>query len=66
MLATQRCNSDVQIPYRFPIDECWHCCSREACLGKSDRYIIESAQVAQDAQTGYAFDYCTKKTTYGI
>ena len=61
MLATQRCNSDVQIPYRFPIDESWHCCSREGCLGKSDRYIIESAQVAQDAQTGYACDYCTKR-----
>ena len=61
MLATQRCNSDVQIPYRFPIDKCLHCCPREECLGKSDRYIIESAQVAQDAQAGYACDYCTKR-----
>ena len=61
MLATQRCNSDVQIPYRFPIDRCLHCCPREECSGKSDRYIIESAQVAQDAQAGYACDYCTKR-----
>ena len=61
MLATQRCNSDVQIPYRFPIDRCLHCCSREDCLGKSDRFIIEAAQIAQDAQAGYACDYCTKR-----
>jgi hypothetical protein len=61
MLATQRCNSDVQIPFRFPIDRCIHCCSREACLGKNDKDIIESAQFAQDAQAGYACDYCTKR-----
>ena len=61
MLATQRCNSDVQIPYRFPIDRSIHCCNREACLKKFDRDIIEAAQVAQDAQAGYACDYCTKR-----
>ena len=26
ILATQRCSSDVQIPYRFPIDQSLHCC----------------------------------------
>ena len=61
MLATQRCNSDVQIPYRFPIDKCWHCCSSESCLRDNDKYIIELAQIAQDAQAGYACDYCTKR-----
>ena len=61
MLATQRCNSDVQIPYRFPIDQCVHCCHREACIKNNDRHIIESAQIAQDAQAGYACDYCTKR-----
>ena len=61
MLVTQRCNSDVQIPYRFPIHKTFHCCSRQACLGKSDWHVIEAAQIAQDAQAGYACDYCTKR-----
>ena len=30
-------------------------------LDKSDKYIIEAAQIAQDAQAGYACDYCTKR-----
>ena len=62
MLAAQRCNSDVQIPYRFPITECVHCCSDEACVKNShDDTIIESTQVAQYAHAGYACDYCTKR-----
>ena len=61
MLAMQRCNSDVQIPYRFPIDKSWHCCSDEACFENNDKYIIESAQIAQVSQAGYACDYCTKR-----
>lgn len=36
-------------------------CSRAACLKRSDKFIIESAQIAQDAQAGYACDYCTKR-----
>ena len=28
---------------------------------QNDRHIIESAQIAQDAQAGYACDYCTKR-----
>ena len=33
MLVTQRCNSDVQLPYRFPIDHSFHCCPRSNGLG---------------------------------
>ena len=61
MLACQRCNSDVQIPYRFPITKAMHFCPRALCVGKNDKFIIESAQIAQDAQAGYACDYCTKR-----
>ena len=61
MLAAQRCNSDVQTQYRFPITECVHCCSRTACVKNTDRTIIECAQIAQDAQSGYACDFCTQR-----
>ena len=61
MLAAQRCNSDVQLPYRFPITAGIHCCPNPRCLTNSDRVIVEGAQAAQDAQAGYACDYCTKR-----
>ena len=32
MLACHRCNSDVQLPYRFPIISETHGCDDEACL----------------------------------
>ena len=60
MLAAQRCNSDVQFPYRFPIIRESHCCDHAACLESSDKTMIECTQPAQDAQAGYACDYCTK------
>eukprot|EP00959_Pyramimonas_sp_CCMP1952_P365375 7652367-Pyramimonas_sp.AAC.1 len=60
-LPAQRFNSDVQLPYRFPIAEV--CCTRgKACDKKlNDAAIIKVAQVAQDAQAGCACDYCTKR-----
>ena len=61
MLAVQRCNSDVQLPYRFPIVPASHCCDDEACLQNSDEALVRAAQEAQDAQAGYACDYCTKR-----
>ena len=61
MLAAQRCNSDVQLPYRFPIVEETHCCDDPQCLQQNEKVIIEAAQVAQDAQAGYTCDYCTKR-----
>ena len=64
MLAAQRFNSDVQLPYRFPITEVAHSaeCSADCFkLGASDDEIVRAAQIAQDAQAGYACDYCTKR-----
>eukprot|EP00959_Pyramimonas_sp_CCMP1952_P267087 5584119-Pyramimonas_sp.AAC.1 len=57
MLSAQRFNSDVQLPYRFPITKV--CCTCEkACDNKlDDAAIIRVAQMAQDAQAGYACDY---------
>jgi len=63
MLATQQCNSDVQLPYRLPIcpethssecpEACWETLD-EACM-------VEACQCSQDAQAGYACDYCSKR-----
>ena len=61
MLAAQRCNSDVQLPYRFPITENTHFCDDPTCLEYSKKVMIEATQIAQDAQSGYACDYCTKR-----
>ena len=61
MLAAQRCNYDVQIPYRFPIIEETHSCDYPTCLQYSEKVMIEATQIAQDAQAGYACDYCTKR-----
>ena len=61
MLAAQRCNSDVQIPYRFPIIEETHSCDDPKCLQYSEKVMIEATQIAQDVQAGYACDYCTKR-----
>ena len=62
MLAVHRFNSDVQLPYRFPI-MCLTCFCKEEGCGKdlSEDVIIQAAQVAQDAQAGYACDYCNKR-----
>eukprot|EP00974_Lingulodinium_polyedra_P096377 9342556-Lingulodinium_polyedra.AAC.1 len=51
MLAAQGCNSDVQLPYRFPVCAATHGCEEEDCVGQLDEaVIVEAAQVAQDAQ----------------
>ena len=62
MLAAQRCNSDVQLPYRLPIiDGKTHFCDNPKCLEFKEKDLIEATQVAQDAQAGYACDYCNKR-----
>ena len=61
MLAAQRCNSDVQLPYRFPITSETHFCDDPTCLEYSKKLMIEATQIAQYAQAGYACDYCTKR-----
>ena len=42
MLAAQRCNSDVQLPYRFPIIPGTHLCTDTQCLKVSDKVIMYS------------------------
>ena len=59
MLSAQRFNSDVQLPFRFPITKLCCTCGK-ACNEKlSDAAIIKVAQIAQDAQAGYACDFWT-------
>ena len=51
MLSMHRFNSDVQLPYRFPI-MCMTCsCGLNCGDGVADDVIIRAAQVAQDAQS---------------
>ena len=54
MLAAHRCDSDVQLPYRFPIVPAIPLCNEASCLQQHAKAMIEAAQVAQDAQAGYA------------
>ena len=57
MLAAQRCNSDVQLSYRFPIIKESHYCCHCTCILSNDKVMVEAMQMAQDAQAGYACDY---------
>ena len=64
LLAAHGFNSDVQLPYRFPITEATH--SSHVCLLKcfdflDERTMVNAAQVSQDAQAGYACDYQNKR-----
>ena len=61
MLAGHRFNSDVQLPYRFPIIEGTHACEELCVDSANEMSIVEAAQAAQDAQAGYACDYCNKR-----
>ncbi len=69
MLAALQCNSDVQLPYRFPITKATHADASvcdEDCIGKVDiEDMIDAAQHAQDAQAGYACDYQNKRGARG-
>ena len=61
MLVVHRFNSDVQLPYRFPIIAETHDCE-DNCVGSVDEHvIIQACQASQDAQAGYACDYCNKR-----
>ena len=64
MLAAQVNNSDVQLPYRFPITPETHnddICKENCCDNRDDATIVQAAQMSQDAQAGYARDYCNKR-----
>ena len=64
MLAAMRFNSDVQLPYRLPVSAETHAsdlCDKPDCVGEVDEdEIIDACQQAQNAQAGYACDYCAK------
>ena len=63
LLAALRCNSDVQVPYRFPITAGLHApqCTEE-CDKKVPIYtLIKEAQITQAAQAGYQCDYQNKR-----
>ena len=64
MLAGLRgTNCDVQVPYRLPY-ACNVCGSH--VTAKERRLIALAAQRAQDAQTGYCADYCSKSQPMGF
>ena len=58
LLAGFRCNSDVQLPYRLPI--LCATCRAKLPTRQLRKQALLAAQRAQDAQTGYACDYCAK------
>ena len=68
-LATQQCNSDVQLPYRLPIAAATHsdlCPLKDKCLQTySVSDVVRACQLAQDAQAGYACDYQCKRQPRG-
>ena len=55
-------NNDVQVPYRLPF-ACDRC--GDSWTSESRRAIALGAQRAQDAQTGYCSDYCSKNQPMG-
>ena len=64
MLAAHGFNGDVQLPYRFPVAAETHSSAecRECCIESvEENTIVVAAQVAQDAQAGYACDYQNKR-----
>ena len=67
MEATRPCSvcksANVQLPYRYPVTAETHClaCPHDCTHTTDESELIESAQVAQDAQAGYACDYCNKR-----
>ena len=63
MLAAHQFNSDVQLPYRFPITQATHSsvCDDRCYEGADETIIVQAAQASQDAQAGYACDYSNKR-----
>ena len=62
LLCGLRCNSDVQLPYRFPILPSTHSslCSGDCCQAQTAD-LVRDAQITQAAQAGYAADYQNKR-----
>ena len=66
MLAVQRCNSDAQLSYRFPMITASHRLDDGECLKQDETVIIAAAQVAQYGQAGYACDLCIKRQPMAV
>ena len=69
LLASARCNGDVQLPYRFPITEdthnhwvCDHGCDEKMPVWQ----LVQAAEAAQRAQAGYACDYQNKRLPIAV
>ena len=61
LMAVSGDNSDVQLPYRLPLCAETHACSEQCIDELQEDLVVTAAQVAQDAQAGYACDYCNKR-----
>ena len=69
LLAALRCNSDVQIPFRFPITTGTHQdehCDKKCFENQSVSDLVKEAQTAQAAQAGYACDYQNKRLPIAV
>ena len=63
LAAVRGGNCDVQVPYRLP----YACQSCQGTLSADARRdIVAAVQRAQDAQTGYCSDYCSKNQPMGF
>ena len=61
LMAVSGDNSDVQLPYRLPLCSETHTCPEQCIDELQEDLVVTAAQVAQDAQAGYACDYCNKR-----
>ena len=69
LLAALRCNSDVQVPYRFPITPELHDgrhCDQDCPASRKTRDVVREAQVNQAAQAGYGADYQNKRLPIAV
>ncbi|CAE7250581.1 pfh1, partial [Symbiodinium natans] len=69
LLAALRCNSDVQVPYRFPILAELHeddLCQEDCAAGADPRQVVKQAQQNQAAQAGYGCDYMNKRLAIAV
>ena len=69
LLAALRCNSDVQVPYRFPAAPELHDdrrCDQECPAYQETRDVAREAQVNQAAQAGYCADYQNKRLPIAV
>ena len=56
-------NSDVQLPYRFPLTTATHhkSCTHNCTELETKKHTVRAAQRSQNAQAGYAADYQCKR-----